>query len=114
MAVTPSIRLSSVAVAVTPSRMLSSAVVAVTPSSIASSVDVTSDTATFPLASVTIALVDVSVSVSIVVADPVIDACFASSAACNPSVLAIVRSPSPIVACLASSCVCILEVTPST
>ena len=103
----------SAAVDVTPSSMFISAVVAVTPSSIASSVDVTSDTATFPLASVTIALVDVSVSVSIVVADPEIVTCFASSAACNPLVLAIVRSPSPIVACFASSCVWILEVTPS-
>ena len=70
--------------------MFSSAVVAVTPSRTASSAEVTSDTATFPLPSVTSALLAVIVSVSIVVADPVIEALFASS------------------------CVWIEEVTPST
>ena len=34
---------------------------------------------------------------------PVIVACLASSADCNPFVLAMVRSPSPIVACLPES-----------
>ena len=70
--------------------MFSSAVVAVIPSRTASSADVTSDTATFPLPSVTSALLAVIVSVSIVVADPVMLPLFASS------------------------CVWIEEVTPST
>ena len=43
----------------------------------------------------------------------VIVACFASNAASNPVVLAIVKSPSVIVACLLSICVCIALVTPS-
>ena len=38
---------------------------------------------------------------------------FESKAACNPVVLAIVKSPSVIVACLLSICVCIALVTPS-
>ena len=45
-------------------------------------------------------------------ADVVIDACLASKAACKPSVLAIVKSPSVIVACLLFICVCIALVTP--
>ena len=40
-------------------------------------------------------------------------ACLPSNADCNPDVLAIVRSPSPIVACLLSICVWTLLVTPS-
>ena len=51
----------------------------VTPSRYPISVAVTSETATLPFPSVTIALEAVSVSVSMVVADPVMVACFASS-----------------------------------
>ena len=61
-----------------------------TPSKYPSSVDVTSDTATFPLPSVMSALLAVIVSVSIVVADPVMLPLFASN------------------------CVWMFEVTPST
>ena len=45
-------------------------------------------------------------------ADVVIDGCFESKAVCNPVVLAIVKSPSVMVACLLSICVCIALVTP--
>ena len=87
--VTPSRIFNSVAVEVTPSRILSSAVVDVMPSRTESSVEVTSDTATFPEPFEVNALEAVRSLVAIVVAAP------------------------DMVAFFASSCVCMLDVTPS-
>ena len=49
---------------------------------------------------------------AIVKSPSVMVACFESKAVCNPVVLAIVKSPSVMVACLLSICVCIALVTP--
>ena len=75
----------------------------VTPSRYPSSVAVTSDTATFPEPLEVNALDTVRSLDTIVVAAPVTVACFASRAACRPSVLAIVKSPSVIAVCFVSS-----------